>query len=964
MEDTSVTTRKITTEEAQACAAEAIQFIGSVQPHGFQLILDPITLQIVQYSENFLPLLNQYSSAELPQHTQVLHSSIFEWLVLVEASALKHLPHNRTVKIELSDEGIISLMSWECISYLAGKWISLEFIPTTLETYDSYSLISQMNNMIEVLRQVDGTQEMFDTITSKLQQYTQFDRVMMYRFLPDWSGEVVSEAISDNETKKYLHLRFPAEDIPKQARELYKKNKVRVFANTEAVPSPLTPARLPDGQHLDQSYSLLRNMSDMHRVYLLNMGVKATLTLSLVFENKLWGLIVFHHNTSKTPPNHVVSQLKVTCELFREIVCSYLMPAIKIHQMTRFIHVKTCIERTFNQAKMSSINDSLFAEALQTIYSVCDYDYIGIIYGQNCYCWKKDKFTLLSDQTITAISALFTDKNTTEYQSYQLHQQHTPIFGLEQMVGIYVKRSIIPAGFYVFLGRAEVEKTIRWGGMPKTVNVVMKDNQRYLEPRSSFALWRENVRGQSEFWTEQDTKILESFFVSCKDFTSVKSNEMLMATLERNSNYDALTGLANRIFFKKFIENFKKNKSLKFISLLFIDLDNFKEVNDFMGHDTGDRLLITVAKRLKACSRPKDLVVRLGGDEFVIVFLHEQMQELINLAEKVVQRIGEPIFDQEHTIVITPSVGVITNEVGEINFNEMLKRADIAMYSAKSKGKNGYHVFDSRDQDAFNRKAILTLDLRDYINSQDMELHFQPQCDFNKNVTGAETLARWNHSKFGYINPELFIQIAEENNLIKPLSLKIFKQACAQLEIWQKHRLTSHFETLSINISPSLLLDKLFQHNVNNIIKDFPTVKAKNIRLEITESIFMQDYESAIENLTALRDIGFSVSLDDFGTGYSSLNYLWKLPIDEVKIDKSFISNMSQDENLFSMVESIIELCKKLKLEVVAEGVESNVEFNILKGLGCDTCQGYFFSKPIPSDKFVETFINNEHISE
>jgi diguanylate cyclase (GGDEF)-like protein len=959
MEGKIVNTRKITTAEAQACAAEAIHIIGNIQPHGFQLIIDPETLKVVQYSENVISLLNQYVSATLPLTTQVLHSSIFDWLSFSEPTALDKLAQYQTIKIALSSGGIIALDQWECIGHLVGKWISLEFIPTAAEAYDSYYLISQMNSMIEVLRNANGTQEIFDTITTKFQQYTEFDRVMMYRFLPDWSGEVVSEAVSAKETVKFLNMRFPADDIPQQARALYTLNKVRVFANSEAQPTQLTPPRLPDGQYLDQSYSLLRNISDMHRTYLINMGVKATLTLSILVGNQLWGLIVFHHNTPKTPPNHVVAQLKVTCELFSEIISSYLMPAIQMHQITHLLNVKNCIETTFSNAKMCCISERLFEDTLKKIYSVTGYDYIGIIYGDHCYTWCKEQFTLLATETKLAISRLFKDKSCTEFQSYQLHLEHDPIPGLEQMVGIYVMRSTFPVGLYVFFGRNEVIKGVNWGGKPNTVNIVVKDNQRHLEPRSSFALWRENVRGQCDYWTEQDTKTLEYFFASCKDFTSVKSNELLMEKLEQNAHYDALTQLANRAYFKSFIETLKSNHSSNYVSLLFIDLDNFKDVNDFMGHDTGDRLLITIAERLRGCSRPSDLVVRLGGDEFIIVFSHDQQQELTKLAEKVVKRIAEPIFDHEHTIVITPSVGVVSCGVQDIDFNEMLKRADIAMYSAKNKGKNAYHIFDSKDQDAFNKKAILTLDLRDYINSEVIELHFQAQCDFNKNVTGAETLARWKHPEFGYINPEVFIQIAEMNNLIKPLSLKVFTQACAQLAIWQAHHLTQHFETLSINISPSLLLDKQFQQDVSNILAKYPSVHAKNIRLEITESIFMQNYELAIENLNALRKVGFSVSLDDFGTGYSSLNYLWKLPIDEVKIDKSFISNMSQDESLFTMVESIIALCKKLELEVVAEGVESNVEFNILKGLGCDTCQGYFFCRPMPSEQFLETYINN-----
>ncbi|ARD46209.1 EAL domain-containing protein [Colwellia sp. PAMC 21821] len=959
MSKVSRETRKITTEEAEACAAEPIHLIGNIQPHGFQLVLDPKTLQVVQYSDNIISLLNQYTHDSLTLSTKILDTTISDWLTFSEPELLNKLKYDRTIKLELDSHAVIAGDIWECVAYMAGHWISLEFIPCSADTYSSSILISQMNYMLETLRKAQNTKEIFDTITSQFQEHTNFDRVMLYRFLPDWSGEIVSEAVSVREKQKYIHMRFPAEDIPKQARALYTLNKVRVFANIDAAPSSLIPAKLPNEQYLDQSYSLLRNISDMHRIYLKNMGVKATISLSILVDNKLWGLVSFHHNEPKTPPNHIVAQLKITCELFSEIISTYLMPSIKMNQITHLMTVKACIENTFHNAKMVPVSQSLFENSLRAINQLADYDYLGVIYGDNCYTLQHDEFIVLERRSIDAITALFDGQSGTEYQSFELHSEHKKIPGLENMVGIYVMRSKIPADFYVFIGRKEVVKTIIWGGAPKTVDIVVKNNQRHLEPRSSFAFWREKVKGQCDYWTEKDTKILEYFFTNCKDYTSVKSNELLKNKLEKNAHYDCLTDLANRTYLKCYIENLSPINSFKYISLLFINLDNFKDVNDFMGHETGDRILINVAKRLKGCSRPDDLVVRLGGDEFVIVFTHDKEQELTYLAEKVVKRIGEPIFDHEHTYVITPSVGVLTSDVHDIDFNEMLKRADIAMFSAKHKGKNCYHIFDSSDQDAFNKKAILTIDLRKHIANGEMEVHFQAQCDYNKNITGAEVLARWNHPKFGYISPEVFIQIAEANNLIKPLTLKIIKKACQDFSKWQLFDLMASFETLSINISPSLLLDPQFQQDILYVFAAFPSIKPHNIRLEITESIFMKNHDLAIENLQALRDKGFSISLDDFGTGYSSLNYLWKLPIDEIKIDKSFISNMTQDNSLFTMVESIIELCKKLKLEVVAEGVETNVEFNILKGLECDTCQGFFFSKPMPSEQFIETYISH-----
>ncbi|MBU2983734.1 EAL domain-containing protein [Saccharophagus degradans] len=961
--DGTITTRKITDEEAQACASESIHVIGSIQPHGFQFVLDPETFTIVQHSENTIELINQYlkQRTPFPEAYPILHTSIFDWLALADNDVLTKLVHNQTNKIDLAEHSIISSSCWECVAHLAQGWPSLEFIPTSEEISSSVRLISQMHGLVDVMRSAETEQGLFETITRQFQQYTRFDRVMMYRFLPDWSGEVISEAVSDQEEIKFIGLRFPSADIPQQARDLYAKNKVRVFANVDAEPSRLTPAKLPNGQPLDQSYTLLRNMSDMHRMYLKNMGVKATLTLSILVKGKLWGLVVFHNNTPKTPPNHVVAELKLTCDLFSEILSSYLIPSIEMIDLTHLVAAKECIEHTFNEAKQQLITQSVFELSLKTIQQVLKYDYIGIVSGDYCYVLANGEFKELGEATISAINTLFDGVDEHHYKSHTLHAKHEPIPGLMEMVGIYVRRSTVPSDFCVFFGKNEVVKSIKWGGVPNTVNIVIKGGERKLEPRSSFALWREHVKGRSDHWESQVGQIMDSFFNCARDFVTVKSNELLLEQLEHSAYFDALTHLANRSFLKSYIDdlNFNPKNPGQKVSVLFIDLDNFKDVNDFMGHETGDRILQTVASRLKACSRPDDLVVRLGGDEFVIVVTHDANIDLISMAEKVVHSVGEPVFDHEYTVVITPSVGVISAFVKDLDFNELLKRADIAMYTAKNKGKNSYHIFDKKDQDAFNKKAILTLDLRKYVSSPEMELHFQPQFNFDKQLTGAEALARWDHPTFGYISPEVFIQVAEMNNLIKPLSMKIIATACKHFVTWRQHKLSAEFDTLSINISPSLLLDKSFEASLLNILNDYRVPPAK-VRLEITESIFMQNHELAIAKLQSLRDRGFTISLDDFGTGFSSLNYLWKLPIDEIKIDKSFISNMTQDESLLTMVESIIDLCKKLNLEVVAEGVEDKAEFNILKGLGCDTCQGYYLSKPVPNQEFISQNITHD----
>ena len=953
-----IETRKITSDEAAQCASEAIQIIGSIQPHGFQLVLDADTLQIVQHSSNTLDILTAGSSA--CRYPELIGSHITQWVEFSNIKSIAHLSSKKSVVLEIKESGLVKSSDWGCFAHRADGWISLEFSPNTGSEYDSRVLLSQIDNMVALLKASHDETALFQTLVGQLQEYTQYDRVMMYRFLPDWSGEVVAEAVSEREDIKYKGLRFPAEDIPKQARELYALSPIRLFADIDAEPCPLEPALLPNGRPLNQSLSILRSMSPVHRHYLKNMQVSASLSLSIKKGDTLWGMVVCHHNEPKVPTNDVVSQLRISGELFSEIITSYLIPAEKIKRLTYLMNAQSYIEASFNQAKMANISAALFESVLLKIQTITQYHFIGIIYREQSYILEGSSFLRLGDHTIEALKNLFSTPDAIYFQSEKLHQEKGEIPGLNGMVGITMIRAKVPNDFYVFIGKEEVAKSIQWGGAPQTVNIVIENNERHLEPRSSFALWRQNISGESSPWQEQDRNLLEIIFNAGKDFFSTKHSQMRINQLEQSVYFDSLTGLANREHLRSFIEGLKEQKHITHVSVLFIDLDNFKDVNDFMGHETGDRLLITIAQRLNECASANDLVARLGGDEFVVVLTHQvlpdpTLAELI--ADKIIQRIGEPILDNAHTLVITPSMGLISEDVKMLDFNETLKQADIAMYSAKNKGKNRFHIFDHKDQDLFNKKTILTMDLRDCIAENSLDIHFQPQMNAQQHIVGVEVLARWKHEKFDFVSPDVFIEIAEKNNLIYPLGLQIIDKACFQLAKWLKKKPTVDFKTLSLNISPIQLIEPKFEKDLLDILRKH-AIPENRIRLEITESVFMKNYQTAITALSNLREHGITISLDDFGTGFSSLNSLWKLPIDEVKIDKSFVSSMSKDDSLFTMVESVISLCKKLNLEVVAEGVEHSIEFNILKGLGCNIYQGYLFSKPLPADLFEKTFLD------
>ncbi len=956
-----ILSKQITAEEADQCAAEQIQFIGAIQPHGFVLVIDANNYQVVQYSQNItfqIGLPDCLNSKE----DNILSSKVFDWVLFTSELPFIELNDKKLTKLNLASAGFISGDEWECLGHLTGAHICLEFIPSYGKKIETDELITTLNHIVTNISKSQGQPQLYDVITNDFQIYTGYDRVMLYKFHSDWSGEVLSESVSDNNTLRFKGLRFPAEDIPKQARELYTRNTLRIIAEVDAETVEMLPA-LVNKQPVDLGLAMLRSMSKMHIQYLQNMNVKATMTLSLMYKGKLWGLMAFHHNSPKLPPNHVVSQVKTTCELFTEVVNAYLHTGLDLAKVENFMQKKLRLESAFNILDKSKSLHELFNDVLKQVTSVLDYDYIGIGGVDYCACYIGSEFHRYKNDAFHEIMSLIETQERPELFTNSLSAIHKKLTipGLENIAGLCIVASSTEPRNFLFFGRKEVEKSVEWAGKPGTVDIVVKNGERMLEPRSSFSLWRENVKGYSQDWDESDEKILHLVFDALKDLINFHSNQTLLEKLHHSAHYDALTGLANRQFLKQHINHLEKQKIQdRTVSVFFIDLDNFKEINDFMGHMVGDLVLKTIAKRLQSCVRPNDLVVRLGGDEFLIVIdnneIENQMalQLVSDISNKVLKSICKPIFEKNHSIVTTPSIGVNICKLSELDFEEIMKQADIALYTAKSEGKNRAYLFSEKDQTQFNKVTQLSHDLREAIQQRILEVHFQPQVNKEGLITGAEALCRWTNETYGPISPDVFIPLAEKNGYIYKLGLLVFELVCKQLNMWSGIKGFASLETVSVNVSPMQILSNGFEEDILKIVDKYG-VNIQKIRLEVTETVFMTQFKEVADTLKSLRERGFSISLDDFGTGFSSLSYLVNLPIDEVKIDKSFIANMSDDENSLTMVEGIISLCKKLKLEVVAEGVETKLQYNILKGLGCDTFQGFLFSKPVSGERiFVD----------
>jgi diguanylate cyclase (GGDEF)-like protein/PAS domain S-box-containing protein len=422
--------------------------------------------------------------------------------------------------------------------------------------------------------------------------------------------------------------------------------------------------------------------------------------------------------------------------------------------------------------------------------------------------------------------------------------------------------------------------------------------------------------------------------------------------------HDLLTQLPNRQFFndrlKEAIES-SANAS-KFSALLMIDLDNFKTLNDTLGHEIGDLLLQQVAQRLTLTARTGDLVARIGGDEFVVLLeaIGDNIIEATTLTEalgsKVLTALHEPYQLSMHHYQSSSSIGVTIFEGGQLTTSELLKQADISMYAAKKSGRNTLRFFDPQLQQDFNSKAKLEVELHKAIASKEFHLYYQIQVDGYGNPLGAEALIRWIHPERGMISPIEFIPLAEETGLILPIGQWVLEAACAQLLEWKKYELTKDL-ILSINVSAIQFCQADFVEQVSAVLTRYQ-VEPNHLKLELTESLLLENVDNIIGFMIALESRGVLFSLDDFGTGYSSLQYLKMLPLHQLKIDQSFVRDIVNDINDRSIVRTIIAMANSLGFDVIAEGVENEAQKGILINNGCHHFQGYLFGKPVPIEQF------------
>lgn len=507
------------------------------------------------------------------------------------------------------------------------------------------------------------------------------------------------------------------------------------------------------------------------------------------------------------------------------------------------------------------------------------------------------------------------------------------------------------------------------------------NKQDFNQPVNFFNYIQEKVKKQGLFQQQEITlKPTDSpelqVEITCTPVSNVKNSSMIILfqditkrlemenKLTHLANFDPLTQLANRAYFhenvNRAIARAKRIKST--IILLMLDLDHFKQINDTLGHDIGDELLQEVASRLKFMLRESDMPVRLGGDEFAILLEDTSEQAAKIVARKIIKLISTPFIIQDKEIFIETSIGIACCQNGSIDMSTLLKWADIALYEAKSTGRNCYQLFMPSMSEQREQHAFIQGKLRHILEANALSVHYQPQYSLSENcIVGFEALARWPQQGYGkeIISPATFIPIAEQSHLIHEIGEQVLKQTCELLQRWQKQPDNKHLR-ISVNLSPKQLNAPNFLENLRKTLSQYQFPLQKLI-FEITETAILNHTVTVTQTINTIKSMGIHLALDDFGTGYSSLNYLQNLPYDMIKIDQSFIHRLASCNKTYALVKAIMTIATACEMDVVAEGVETSEQLEQVEALGCNKIQGYYYSKPLTKDQLNALLANKSN---
>lgn len=853
-------------------------------------------------------------------------------------------------------------------------------------------LLHQITNRI---RQSLELPEILTTAVEEIRVFLDVDRVKIYRFEADGTGEVIAESIKDNNLPSLLNLRFPAEDVPQRTRQMFVTVRQRVIVDVLAQRQAIHQLDHPQtGENLANSDIRYAPLDPCHAQYLSAMGVQSSLVIPILHQKRLWGLLAVHHASSR---QYAERELQIVQLLVDQvsiaIAQSNLLAQARqqayhesiINQISHLLHCPlqlSEIRQAVLEAVVQALNGSggrLYITAEPTgeaaqFYATGEQPAFVMIEEMPLWQelmgwhqasglnpsteetlddWKDDWRSV--GRSILATADLDAASGTLQLHTIaNLHKSHRfePIaqaFNETRIRSI----AIIPLQFHQqFVGclsifRNGYDTEILWAGRSDP-------DERNRMPRASFETWREIKLDQVPAWNPDEIKLAQAIGLHLYMAVTQKRVESMM---RYQASHDTLTSLPNRLLFGEqlMLALINAQQQDEMLGVAFLDLDRFKTINDTLGHATGDELLQQVANRLRDCLRDCDAIARWGGDEFTLLLPYlTSAEDISKISQRILDKLSSPFYLGEQELYVTASLGIALAPYDGEDVETLLKNADAAMYQAKQQGKNNYQLYSEEMSTKTLAHFVLEADLRKALLNEEFQLYYQPQFDINTGtIVGLEALLRWRHPQLGFVSPAQFIPLAEETGLICAIGDWVLQAACSQHQTWRSAGLAP------IRIAVNLSAQQFRQANlVSSIIQILEStgVEPDYLEVEITESAAMQDVAFTAVTLHQLRQIGVQIAIDDFGTGYSSLNAIKHFPLHTLKIDQSFVRDAVTNSSDAAIAKTIVALGRGLDLKVLAEGVETHEQLEFLRNIQCDSAQGYLFSRPLPAVEIPALF--------